>query len=120
MKKVKLDVIKPWISKKITDLLGFEDEVLIGYVFGLLEEKVLSIPHGLLCSNTLIQRIYKLTSQDFWPQTPRNLCATCGNYSFPPRAALVVYRQHSWRGRKKKFALAKLNKSGLSFSWASA
>ncbi len=42
MKKVNLEIIKPWITKKITDLLGFEDEVLIGYVFGLLEEKVLN------------------------------------------------------------------------------
>jgi len=39
MKKVKLEVIKPWIGEKISQLLGFEDEVLIGYVFGLLEEK---------------------------------------------------------------------------------
>jgi len=39
MKKVKFDVIKPWISQKITALLGFEDEVLIGYIFSLLEEK---------------------------------------------------------------------------------
>jgi len=39
MTKVEIDVIKPWISQQITKLLGFEDEVLIGYVFGLLEEK---------------------------------------------------------------------------------
>lgn len=40
MKKVRLEVIKPWISKKVADMLGFEDEVLVGYIFGLLEEKV--------------------------------------------------------------------------------
>lgn len=40
MKKIKLDVIKPWIAEKVTELLGVEDEVLIGYIFGLLEEKV--------------------------------------------------------------------------------
>jgi len=39
MKKIKLEVIKPWIGQKITQLLGFEDEVVIGYVFSLLEEK---------------------------------------------------------------------------------
>lgn len=33
--------MKPWISEKVSQLLGFEDEVLIGYVIGLLEEKVL-------------------------------------------------------------------------------
>ncbi|KAI7852106.1 hypothetical protein BDC45DRAFT_485795 [Circinella umbellata] len=39
MKKVKLDVIKPWITTRITELLGFEDELVIGFTFGLLEEK---------------------------------------------------------------------------------
>jgi len=38
MKNVKLEVIKPWITQKLNELLGFEDEVLIGYVFSLLEE----------------------------------------------------------------------------------
>ena len=39
MKKVNLDVIKPWISNRITELLGLEDEVLIDYTCTLLEEK---------------------------------------------------------------------------------
>ncbi|CAO0793509.1 unnamed protein product [Mucor circinelloides] len=39
MKKVNLDVIKPWISNRITELLGFEDEVVIDYTCSLLEEK---------------------------------------------------------------------------------
>ncbi|KAI8136798.1 PWI domain-containing protein, partial [Fennellomyces sp. T-0311] len=39
MRKVKLDVIKPWITTRITNLLGFEDEVVIDFAFGLLEEK---------------------------------------------------------------------------------
>lgn len=33
-------VIKPWIAQKIVDLLGGEDEVVVNYVFGLLEEPV--------------------------------------------------------------------------------
>ncbi|KAG0184479.1 Serine/arginine repetitive matrix protein 1 [Apophysomyces sp. BC1034] len=39
IKKVNLDVIKPWISNRITQLLGFEDEVVIDFTFGLLEEE---------------------------------------------------------------------------------
>ncbi|KAI9247182.1 PWI domain-containing protein, partial [Phascolomyces articulosus] len=39
MKKIKLDVIKPWMTARITELLGFEDEVVIDFAFGLLEEK---------------------------------------------------------------------------------
>lgn len=38
MRKVELSVMKPWIAKKVIDLLGFEDEVVIEYVAGLLED----------------------------------------------------------------------------------
>lgn len=40
MKKVNFDVINPWISNKITELLGFEDEVVSDYASSLLEEEV--------------------------------------------------------------------------------
>ncbi|CAA7392724.1 unnamed protein product [Spirodela intermedia] len=39
MTKVKMDVMKPWIAKRVTELLGFEDEVLINFVYGLLDAK---------------------------------------------------------------------------------
>ena len=38
MKKVNLQVIKPWIAKKVTELVGFEDEVVVEYAMGLLED----------------------------------------------------------------------------------
>ncbi|XP_020255723.1 PWI domain-containing protein C825.05c-like isoform X4 [Asparagus officinalis] len=38
MTKVKMDVIRPWIATRVTELLGFEDEVLINFVYGLLED----------------------------------------------------------------------------------
>ncbi|CAL9057731.1 unnamed protein product [Musa banksii] len=38
--KVKMDVIRPWIATRATELLGFEDEVLINFVYGLLDGKV--------------------------------------------------------------------------------
>jgi len=34
-----LDAIRPWITNKITELLGFEDDVLINFTFELLEGK---------------------------------------------------------------------------------
>ncbi|XP_057536066.1 uncharacterized protein LOC130814083 isoform X2 [Amaranthus tricolor] len=38
--KVKMDVIKPWIAKRVTEFLeGFEDEVLINFIYTLLEGK---------------------------------------------------------------------------------
>ncbi|CAN6442794.1 unnamed protein product [Victoria cruziana] len=39
MTKVKLDVIRPWIVNRVTELIGFEDEVLINFIFGLLDGK---------------------------------------------------------------------------------
>ena len=37
MKKVKLEVIKKWIAGKISELLGFEDDVVTELCFSLLE-----------------------------------------------------------------------------------
>ena len=42
MNKVNWEVIKGWVAKRITELLGVEDEVLIGYVFEQLENKAVS------------------------------------------------------------------------------
>ena len=42
MTKVKLDVIKPWIAQKITEILGMEDDVVVEFVFNQLDgEKVI-------------------------------------------------------------------------------
>ncbi|BFG34073.1 hypothetical protein CerSpe_203470 [Prunus speciosa] len=40
--KVNMDVMRPWIATRVTDLLGFEDEVLINFIYGLLEGKVVN------------------------------------------------------------------------------
>jgi len=39
MRKVDLTVIRPWIAKKIVELIGFEDEVAVEYTMGLLEDE---------------------------------------------------------------------------------
>ncbi|KAE9616589.1 putative PWI domain-containing protein [Lupinus albus] len=39
MTKVNMEVMKPWITKRVTELLGFEDEVLINFIHGLLDKK---------------------------------------------------------------------------------
>ncbi|CAG8513465.1 9426_t:CDS:2 [Paraglomus occultum] len=39
MTKVNMQVFRPWIAQKVVDLLGTEDEVVINYVYGLLEEQ---------------------------------------------------------------------------------
>lgn len=39
MTKVNMDVMRPWITRKVTELLGFEDEVLINFIHGLLDSR---------------------------------------------------------------------------------
>jgi hypothetical protein len=43
MSKVKLDILKPWITRRITELMGIEDDVVIGLVFNYLENEKVSI-----------------------------------------------------------------------------
>jgi len=40
MTKVNLDTIKPWVTRRITELLGFEDDVVIEFIFNQLDERV--------------------------------------------------------------------------------
>lgn len=44
MSKVKLDVLRPWISKKITDILHIEDDVIVEFVYNQLEEEKFPCP----------------------------------------------------------------------------
>ncbi|KAJ8693724.1 hypothetical protein PTI98_008696 [Pleurotus ostreatus] len=44
MRKVNLEVIRPWVAKKVTELVGFEDEVVVEYAMGLLEDQKQSFP----------------------------------------------------------------------------
>ncbi len=39
LRKVNWDVMKPWIAQRVTELLGIEDDVLIGYVYEQFEGK---------------------------------------------------------------------------------
>lgn len=40
MSKVKLDVIKPWIQEKITEILRMDDDVVVEFIYNQLEVKV--------------------------------------------------------------------------------
>jgi serine/arginine repetitive matrix protein 1 len=39
MRKVNLGVMRPWVTKKVVELVGFEDEVVVEYAMELLEDK---------------------------------------------------------------------------------
>ena len=38
MRKVNMTVIRGWVINKIVELVGFEDEVVVEYAMGLLED----------------------------------------------------------------------------------
>mgnify|MGYP001970855056 CR=1 FL=1 len=38
MRRVNVDVMKPWIARRVTELLGIEDDVVVLYVFTFLED----------------------------------------------------------------------------------
>ncbi|VDD87912.1 unnamed protein product [Enterobius vermicularis] len=42
MERINLDVVKPWITAKLNEILGIEDDVVIEYVFSQLEEKTIN------------------------------------------------------------------------------
>ena len=43
MMKIKLEVLKPWIAKRVVELLGVEDDIVIEFVFSQLEERVIEL-----------------------------------------------------------------------------
>jgi hypothetical protein len=55
--KVRMDVIKEWVAKRVTDLLGLEEEVLIGMIHNLLDEVSLPLaailPQQFACNSCL-------------------------------------------------------------------
>ena len=67
--QVNMEVMMKWIVKRVTELLGMEDEVLCGFIEGLLQEKVsartlaqapadqrlIFLLHGLRCHWWLLQ-----------------------------------------------------------------
>nr|XP_012573158.1 serine/arginine repetitive matrix protein 1 isoform X2 [Cicer arietinum] len=42
MTKVNMEIMRPWITRKVTELLGFEDEVLINFIHSLLDAKIVN------------------------------------------------------------------------------
>lgn len=58
MKKVKLDVLKPWITRRTTEMLKIEDDVVVEFIFNQLEEKSLKFPLA-ECSTHTSLRMWK-------------------------------------------------------------
>ncbi|TXT09157.1 hypothetical protein VHUM_02631 [Vanrija humicola] len=44
LRKVNVSVLKPWIAKRLTELMRFEDDVVVEYVYSMLEDRDKPIP----------------------------------------------------------------------------
>jgi len=54
MEKVNLDVIKPWITKKLIEILGFEDDVVMQYVLNMLESEKVKIKQAVVKNGIVV------------------------------------------------------------------
>ena len=43
LKKINLDIISKWVQAKITEILGFEDEIIINLVINMLTGEVIIV-----------------------------------------------------------------------------
>ena len=62
---MKLDVLKPWITKRTTELLKMEDDVVVEFIFNQLEEKVRHCS-GRLSSSWLLKWATKNVNAMLW------------------------------------------------------
>lgn len=72
MRKVNLVVLKPWIAKRVTELIGLEDDLVIEYVVGLLEDQ--AQPVSELSSNYLF--VFRLNHCHYRILTPAECKST--------------------------------------------
>lgn len=104
MAKVKLDVIKPWITLKLNEILGMEDDVVVEYVFTQLEEKELN-PKKMQINLTGFLNARRarefMVSKGERGAHKMELCfrANCGKCLWRPRTVRKGYRQ-VWLRRK--------------------
>lgn len=63
MSKVKLDAMKPWISKKITEVLGIEDDVVVEFVYNQLEDEKVQCYVLLVCVYLVKNLFFNIRSE---------------------------------------------------------
>jgi len=51
MSKVNLDTIKPWNTQRVAQLLGVEDDVVVEFIFNMLEKKQVDDGNELITLN---------------------------------------------------------------------
>merc|ERR1711976_800757 len=86
MKQIKFDTVKPWITSKITEALGFEDEIVIEMVFNQLEAEQFPDPKTLQINITGFLNAKKARDLvgELWPM----LVSACENGTGIPTVIL--------------------------------
>jgi serine/arginine repetitive matrix protein 1 len=56
LRKVNLSVLRGWIAKKVTELIRVEDDVVVEYVYGMLEDRDTPVSWSVWC-NALADRL---------------------------------------------------------------
>jgi hypothetical protein len=64
LSKVQMQLIHPWITKRITELLHLEDEVVVNYVTTLLEDKVRNLQSFLFDYFQTFKTLRKLQTKE--------------------------------------------------------
>lgn len=106
LRKVNIAVLRPWIAKKVTEMIKFEDDVVVEYVFGMLEDKETPVSPVFILSTKLNTMWYlslprcptrgrcRSTCTDSWINTALrislNLCGTSSSRLRIPSAECLL------------------------------
>ena len=55
MSKVKIDVLKPWITKRVYEMLKMEDDVVVEFIFNQLEDEKVCILIVIVVASALLK-----------------------------------------------------------------
>ncbi|SPQ94506.1 unnamed protein product (mitochondrion) [Plasmodiophora brassicae] len=128
MARVSLETLKPWISQRITDLLGIEDDVVVNLCFNMLESGGTSLDPreiqinltGFLGTNAavFVTELWNLLLEAQDAPGPGTSCTGTTRYerSFPPEAATVAAKATTFAFTTSSSFVAKVSSSSVSGS----
>jgi len=109
MRKVKLDALKPWIHEKLTEILGFEDDVVIDYAINQLEETNTPDPKNVQINLTgfLNAKNARLFMAELWPM----LVSAMQNKNGIPDKLIEMKKAEMEQNRADKETMQKFQKN---------
>jgi len=109
MRKVKLDALKPWIHEKLSEILGFEDDVVIDYAINQLEETNTPDPKVVQINLTgfLNAKNARLFMAELWPM----LVSAMGNKNGIPEQLIEMKKLELEQNRADKETMQKFQKN---------